>query len=139
MGKQFLTSMINNSATWTGKAASDIADIRGMAVKYDTNGEIVLASTAGEAVVGIGLMTGGDAEGKVPAGADVDFQIKEIGQAMAGAAIAVGAEVAVDAKGCLVTAKAGDFVLGTALRAASAAGVYFPVQINKLGYKPSAS
>lgn len=139
MGKQFYASQINNSATIVDKAASEIADARGKAVKYDESGKLVLASTAGEAVIGIALITTGDPEGKVLAGEDVDVQIKDIGQVVAGAAIAKGAEVTTDNKGCIVTAAAGNFIIGTALRAASGAGAYIPVQINKMGYKPSAS
>lgn len=133
----FLTASINSSPTLPLKAGADIEDVRFKALKFDANGNVVLASTAGEAFLGIAIPTTGDAEGKVKTGADVNVQIKDIGMAMAGAEVAAGAALATNAEGKLVTATAGQFVIGYALAPATAAGDIIEVQIAK-GYCPTA-
>ena len=130
----FMGTQINNSATIVDKASAEIADVRCKAVKYDADGGIVLCSTAGEAAIGIAIITAGDADGKVLKGGDVDIQVKDIGLARAGAAIKKGAELATDANGCVVEATAGQFVIGTALEAGNE-GKFVRLQINKIGYK----
>ena len=69
------------------------------------------------------------------AGTDVDIQIKDIGKWVAGEEIAAGTELATDAEGKAVAAKAGDFIDGTALSNATEAGTWVKVQIIKAGYK----
>ena len=128
----YTSTGINNSATIVEKAGAAIEGGIGKAVKYDSNGDVVLASVAGEAVIGLAILTNAEIIAK---GEDVDIQVKEIGKAVAGAEIAKGAELAVDANGALVTATGGQFVIGTALQAATAAGQIINVQITKY-YKP---
>lgn len=130
---------INTTATITAEAASKIDDVRCKAVKYDENGKLVLAK-AGETFIGIALPNPYDSNinGTVEAGKQIDVQIKEIGFAKAGAAVAVGAALASDANGKLVTAKAGDFVIGYALTSASADEDIIQVQIAKSYYPTTA-
>lgn len=100
-----------------------------------SSGNVVLCSVAGEAALGVGILTNDET---IASGQDVDIQIKDIGVVCAGAAIAKGAELAVDANGKFVTATAGQFVVGIALEAATAAGIMIRAQICRLGYKPAA-
>lgn len=123
----YTTTGINTSATIVGAAAAEIKNVAGKAVKF-TGGKVAVATTAGEVVMGIAVLTSADV---IAAGEDVDIQIKEIGKAVAGAEIAVGAELATNATGALVTATAGQFVVATALEAATAAGQIINVQLTK--------
>ena len=68
---------------------------------------------------------------------DIDIQVKDIGKWTAGEEITAGTELAADAEGRAVAAKAGDFILGVALGNASEAGTWMKVQIIKAGYKPA--
>lgn len=133
-GKVFMTTQINNSPTISVPAGAAIADVRGVMVKYDATGAIVPASVAGEAVIGMGIITNGE---NIPKGADVDIQIKDIGLVEAGAAIAAGDEIATNAAGKAVKATDGQFVLGFAKEAAAAGDLFF-VAIAKY-YKPEAA
>lgn len=135
MAKQIFGTAINNSPTLCGVAAAEIADVRGKAVKFDDNGKIVLASKAGEIVAGIAIPTAGDPEGKVRAGGTVDYQIKDCGIAIAGAEIKAGVPVMTDANGNVITATAGNFVIGFALNSAEADD-WVQIQISK-GYFPT--
>lgn len=117
---------INTSATIV-EAAGAAADYRGKAVKIDENGKAALAG-AGEVAIGVGIITNSDT---TKVGEDVDIQVKEIGLGIAGAEIKKGAELASDSEGKLVTAAGGNFVIGTALEDATAAGVYIRIQITK--------
>ncbi len=85
-------------------------------------------------MIGISLI---ETDETVEKGMDVDIQIKDIGKWAAGEAITVGAELAADAEGRAVPAKAGDFIVGVALSNASEAGTWVKVQIIKAGYKPA--
>jgi len=128
MGKTYLTSQINESPTITEKAGAKIAsDARGLFVKYDENGNVIPASTEGEKVIGVTIITNSEA---IEAGQDVDIQVKEIGLARAGAAIKKGDEVMAGADGKAAVATAGKFVVGTALEAAEA-GQFFYMQVSK--------
>lgn len=127
MGKTYMTSQINNSATIIEKAGANIADVRCKFVKYDANGDVVLASTAGEAVLGVAIITNSE---NLKTGDDVTVQVKDIGLAKAGAAITKGAEIATDANGTAATAVSENFVIGVALQAA-AAGEFFYFQLVK--------
>ena len=122
----YLATSINESPVIVEKAGAAIADVRGKAVKFDTNGNIVLAG-AGEAAIGVGIMTNDE---NIAAGADVHVQIKDIGLVCAGAAIKKGAKLAADANGALITAT-GDNAVAIALGAAAAAGVYIQAIILK--------
>lgn len=136
MNKTYLLASINNSPTVSLKAGADIEDVRFKAVKYDADGNAVLTSTAGEVFLGIALPTTGDAVGKVKAGDDIDIQIKDMGMAVAGGAIAIGSPLAANNAGQLVTASAGNFVIGYAMEAATKAGDIITVQVAK-GYCPT--
>lgn len=129
----YLATSINNSAVITEKAGSAIADVRGKAVKYDGNGDVVLAA-AGEAALGIGILTNDESTAQ---GADVDIQIKDIGMVLAGAPnIKKGDELASDASGKLIKATGGQYVIATALEASSAADTYIKAMITR--YKTTA-
>ena len=132
MAKTYMTSQINTSPTIIEEAGAAITDVRGKFVKYST-GKVILASTAGEAVIGVGIITNSE---NIPSGGDVTVQVKDIGLALAGGSIAKGAEIATDANAKAVTATAGDFVIGVALEAA-ASGDMFYFQMVKY-QKPSA-
>ena len=134
----FLNNQINPSPTRYTKAGAAIEDVRFKAVKFDENGNTVLATAGTDVILGIAIATTGNANGKVAVGDQVDVQIKECGYAMAGGKIAVGSPVAAGADGKLVTAASGNFVLGYAITAASADGDIFEIQIAK-GYCPTAS
>ena len=123
----YTAASINNSPTIVAPAAAK-KDVRCRGIKLDDNGNAVVASTAGEVVIGIALLTNDE---EVAEGHDVDIQVKEIGLALAGAEIKPGAELAVDATGALQTATSGQFVVATALEAAEVAGRFINVQITK--------
>ena len=133
MAKTYMTAQINESPTITEKAGAEIkSDARGLFMKYDENGNVIPASTAGEKVIGVSIITNSDAIAK---GQDVDIQVKEIGLARAGAAIKKGDEVTAGADGKAAVAEGGNFVVGTALEEAEA-GQFFYMQITKF-YKPA--
>ena len=134
--KAYLTASINNSATLAIKAGAEIADVRFKAVKLDAYGNAVLASVKGEAFLGIAIPTTGNAEGKVAKGGIIDVQIKDIGLAVAGAAVEAGKPLTTDANGKLVAAASGNFIIGYALDAAKADGDIISVQVAK-GYYPT--
>lgn len=141
MGKNFNGTQINQSATIVEKAGAAIADVRNRILKYDEDGNVVLATAGTDLPVGIAIIEAGandvtgDTSGSVAAGEDVDIQVKDIGYVLAGAAIAKGAEVAAGADGKAATAAAGDYVLGIALGAAEADG-YVRIRIER--YQKSA-
>lgn len=122
----YLATSINESPVIVEKAGAAIADVRGKAVKFDTNGAIVLAG-AGEAAIGVGIMTNDE---NIEKGHDVHIQIKDIGLVCAGAEIKKGAKLSADASGALITASNGEAV-AIALDAAAAAGVYIKAIILK--------
>lgn len=127
----YTATQISNSATivrTAGATISNPVDVRGKAVKFDASGDVVVASTAGEAVAGIAILTNNEV---VKAGDDIDIQVKDIGVAIAGAEITAGAELAVDANGKLAPATAGQFVIATALESVDAADKFIRVQITK--------
>lgn len=121
---------INDSPTIVGAASAAITDGEFLATKYSSD-KIAVCDTLGEHAVGI-IIPGQD---NIPADGDVTVQIKDIGRWKAGAAIAVGAELATDASGKAVTAVTGNFIFAIALEAATAADQIILVQIIKAGYK----
>lgn len=120
----YTSNMINPSPTIVGKAGAAITDVRGKAVKFNSSGKLVLCSTANEEFIGVALVTNDE---NIASGQDIDVQIKDIGVAVAGGAIAAGDPLATDANGKLVkTTTSGAFVIGHALAdAASGALVRF--------------
>lgn len=115
----YLATSINTSPVIVEPAGEAIADVRGAAVKFDDNGNIVLAA-AGDTPVGVGLLTN---DVTLAAGADVNVQHYGIGAVLAGAAIKKGAGLAVGTNGAFVPATSGTPV-AIALQAAPAAGAY---------------
>lgn len=136
MGRNFNGVQINQSPTIVEKAGADIADCRNRIMKYDEDGNVVLATAGTDIPVGIALIEAGQNDisgvdsGKVVSGEDVDIQIKDIGYALAGADIAKGAEVAAGVEGKAAVAVSGDYVLGIALSTA-VEGSYIRIQIGK--------
>lgn len=126
----FNGTTINDSPVIVGKATAALSGAEFLAVKFDTSGGIVKASTAGEATLGLLPAE----QGNIAAGDDVTVQIKECGLWKAGAAVAAGALLTTDANGKAKTAAAGNFILAVALEAASAADEVIKVQICKAGY-----
>jgi len=100
-------------------------------VKYDTNGNVVLSNTAGEAIAGI-IVTG-DVGDTLPMGASVTIAITAITPALASGVIAKGAFVSSNGDGSIKTAVTDEAIVGQALEAATAAGDLIRVQILKGG------
>ena len=136
MAKNYNGVQINPSPTIVEKAGADIADCRNRIMKFDDNGNVVLAAAGTDIPVGIAIIEAGYNDisgvesGKVKAGDDVDILIKEMGVVLAGASIKKGQEVAAGADGLAAVAAAGNYVLGIALDNAEA-NEYLPVQIAK--------
>ena len=125
-----LGTSINPTPTITLEAGADLTKMRYRALAV--NGGKLVAPTAGANVIGIAI---GETDETVKAGEDVDVQIKDIGKWEAGETIAIGDELATDASGKAVKAKTGNFIVGVAVSAASAAGTLVKVQVAKMGYK----
>lgn len=128
----YFGSSINDSPTVVLPAGDYIENARAIALAIKDGA--VVKPEAGALVIGISLI---ETDETVEKGMDVDIQIKDIGKWAAGEAITVGAELAADAEGRAVPAKAGDFIVGVALSNASEAGTWVKVQIIKAGYKPA--
>lgn len=126
----FYGNTINDSPVIVGKATDKLEGAEFLAVKFDANGGIVKASTAGEAALGLLPAE----QGNIDAGNDVTVQIKECGLWKAGAAVAAGALLTTDAAGKCKTAATGNFILAVALESASAADEIIKVQICKAGF-----
>ena len=136
MNRNFNGTQINQSVTITEKAGAEIKDVRNRIVKYDENGNVVLAAAGTDIPVGIALIEAGynditgAASGKAASGDDVDIQIKDIGFVLAGAEIKKGQEVTAGADGKAAVAAAGNYVLGIALNHVMENG-YCKVQITE--------
>lgn len=128
----YLGSSINDSPTIVLPAGDNIENARAIALAIKDGA--VIKPEAGAHVIGISLI---ETDETVDKGIDVDIQIKDIGKWVAGEEITVGTELAADAEGRAVPAKAGDFIVGVALSNASEAGTWVKVQIIKAGYKPA--
>lgn len=136
MGTNFNGTMINQSVTIAEKAGADIADVRNLILKYDEDGNVVIAANGTAPLLGLSIIEGGyndisGAEsGKVKKGDDLEIQIKDIGYAIASAEIKKGKEVTATTGGKAAVAKAGEYVIGVALNSVSAGG-YSRIQIAK--------
>ena len=136
MGTNFNGTMINQSVTIAEKAGADIADVRNLILKYDEDGNVVIAANGTAPLLGLSIIEGGyndisGAEsGKVKKGDDLEIQIKDIGYAIASAEIKKGQEVPATTGGKAAVAKAGEYVIGVALNSVSAGG-YSRIQIAK--------
>lgn len=133
MATYFGTS-INESPTIVLPAGAKLEDARGIALAI--SGGKVVKPAAGANVIGLSII---ETDETVEDGAVVDIQIKDIGKWAAGEALAAGTELAADAEGRAVAAKAGDFIVAVALGSAEKAGTFIPVQIIKAGYMPAAA
>ena len=125
----FVGTSINKSPTIAGVAGAKIEGGAGKAVKFDSSGNIILCSTAGEAALGFLILQTADT---VNQGDSVTVQICAIGQLAAGGTFVAGDFLAVDANAKLVKAAAGNYVVGQAL-SAGAAGGFAQVDICKGG------
>ena len=127
---------INPSATIVEAAGVAIDDCRNRIMKYDENGNVVLATAGSEIPLGIAIIEAGynditgQESGKVAQGDDVDIQIKEMGVVIAGVEIKKGQEITAGADGKAAVAASGNYVLGIALTNATAEG-YLHIQIAK--------
>lgn len=136
MAKNYNGVQINPSPTIVEKAGAAIEDCRNRIMKYDANGDVVLATAGADIPVGIAIIEAGYNDisgvesGKLAKGDDVDIQIKEMGVVLAGAAIKKGQEVTAGANGLAAVAAAGNYVLGIALESAKE-NEFVPVQITK--------
>lgn len=136
MAKNYNGVQINPSATIVEKAGAEIADVRNRIVKYDENGNVVLAAAGTDMPMGIAIIEAGYNDisgvqsGKVAIGEDVDVLVKDMGVVLAGAAIKKGQEVAAGANGLAAVAASGNYVLGIALDTVEANN-FLPIQIAK--------
>lgn len=136
MAKNFNGTQINNSATIVEKAGAEITDCRNKIMKYDENGNVVLATAGTDIPIGVALIESGcndisGAEsGKVATGDDVDILVKDIGFVLAGATITKGQEITAGENGLAAVAAAGNYVLGIALSSAKE-NEYCRIQITK--------
>ena len=136
MAKNYNGVQINPSATIVEKAGAEIADVRNRIVKFDDNGNVILATAGTDIPAGIAIIEAGYNDisgveaGKVKAGDDVDILIKDMGVVLAGAAIKKGQEVTAGANGLAAVAASGNYVLGIALDTVEA-NDFLPVQIAK--------
>ena len=134
--RNFHGLQINSTPTIVRKAGADIDDVRNLIMKYDGNGDLVLATDGTDIPVGAAIIEAGYNDisgataGMVKKGEDVTVQIKEIGYVIAGAEIKEGQEVAAGAGGKAVPAATGNYVLGIALNSVAADG-YLEVQFTK--------
>lgn len=136
MKRNYHGVQINPSPTIVEVAGADIADCRNRIMKYDENGNVVLATAGADMPVGIAIIEAGynditgQEAGKVKAGHDVDIQIKDMGVVIAGEEIKKGQEIAAGAGGLAAVAASGDYVLGVAITNAKAEG-FLHIQIAK--------
>lgn len=136
MGKNFNGTQINQSPTISEKAGADVADIRNLILKYDTDGNVVVAADGTAPLLGVSIIEGGYNDisgveaGNVKKGEDVDILIKDIGFVIASAEIKKGQEVTATTGGKAAVAAAGDYVIGVALNNVSAGG-YSRLQLSK--------
>lgn len=128
----YMSTGINNSPTIVDKAGAALSNGAFKLMKRDAGGKFVIASVAGERVVGVAIAS---TPVSVATNDDLTVQIKDIGYVKAGDAVAKGAEITTDTSGRAVTATNGAFIVGEALTAAGAADDIIQVQITKAGYK----
>lgn len=134
--RNFNGVQINPSPTIVEQAGAVIEDCRYRIMKYDENGNVVLATAGTDMPVGIALIEAGynditgQESGKVAIGDDVDILIKDMGVVIAGTEIKKGQEIAAGADGLAAVAASGDYVIGIAITNAAAEG-FLHIQIAK--------
>jgi len=124
-----LTSFIHDSPTIYANAGVQIDSPAHKAVKFDANGNVVLANNGQDA---IGLILSSTLD-PIAQGAPVHILIKYIGLADAGGEIAAGDLVTINSTGQAVKAASGNFIFGRAFTSVGAAGEAVQVQINHMG------
>lgn len=136
---EYLTAFIDNSPTRRETLGENIENAPHKAVMYNTDGNIVLATDA-EKAVGILLsdthQTNINGTMTAKKGEETTVLIKNIGLLEAGAAIAKGDLVTINATGQGEPATAGSFIFGRAFTAAAAKGELVQVQICPAGTMP---
>lgn len=130
MPSTYFGTSINESPTVVFPAGEKLEAARGIALAIKDGA--VVKPAAGANVIGISLI---ETDEVVEQGDDVDIQIKDIGKWAAGEEITAGTELATNADGKAVAAKAGDFIVAVALSNAASEGTWIKVQIIKGGYK----
>ena len=136
MAKNVNGVQINQTVTIAEKMGAAVDDVRNLILKYDTNGNAVLATDGTAVPIGISLIESGYNDvtgvesGKIAVGDDIEIQVKDIGYVIAGEAISKGDIVTAGTGGKAAVASSGDYALGVALGDASANG-YVRVQICK--------
>lgn len=134
--KNYNGVQINQTPTIVEQAGGAIDDVRNRIMKFDDDGNVVLATAGTDIPVGIAIIEAGynDISGKesgyVAKGDDVDILIKDIGVVLAGASIKKGQEITAGANGKAAVAVSGNYVLGFARHNAEA-DEYLQVQIAK--------
>ena len=103
------------------KAGADLSAAQYKAVKFDVNGNIVLAGAGEDA---LGILQDDPANGQVGT-----VKVYGVSKAIAGAAVARGAQVTPDAQGRVVAAAMGNTVIGKTLAAATGANEVIPVLV----------
>ena len=138
--KQYLNAFMNNSATIRDVLAADVTDAPHKAATYDAEGKLTLPAADGDPAIGILLSdTAANDSGVSKAGTEVDVLIKDIGLALAGGAIKKGEHLTATTTGAVQKAAAGNFILGIAMTATTAAGELVQIQMTKSGYEKAAS
>lgn len=134
MNKQYLNAFMNNSATIRDVLKEDIKDAPHKAVTYNDEGLLIVPVQDGDPALGL-ILSDAPAtyEGVTKKGTEVDVLIKDIGLAVASAAVKKGDLVTTATEGKLKKAEAGNFIFGIALTAAAEDGDTFQVQITKGG------
>ena len=141
--RNYRGAQFNQSISIAELAGAAIEDVRNLIMKYDENGNVVLATAGTDIPVGVATIEAGynditgQTSGKVEVGDQVDILIKDRVVVLAGGTVKKGQEVAAGAGGMAVAAAGGDYVLGFALRNAEA-GEYLEIQISKY-QKPGSS
>lgn len=134
-GKQYLNVFMNNSATIRDVLAADVQDAPHKAVAYNTDGKLALPATDGDPAIGVVLCDAPvNSSGVTPTGTEIDVLIKDIGLIEAGAAVTKGDLLTVTTDGTIRKAAAGEYILGIAMTAATAAGELAQVYITHGGY-----
>lgn len=110
---------------WSGVASSDFSSSQYCAAVLDATGQWALA---GAGVNADGIMQDAPVIGRVGGVA-----VYGVSKAVAGAAVAAGAEVMANASGQLIAATAGNFGIGKAVTAASGVGILFSVLLRPGG------
>lgn len=119
LSKTYSTTQINDSSVIALTTGEAITDVRCRAVKFDENGNVVLAA-AGDKPFGVGIITNNV---NVAEGDYVDVQYKNIGLVYTGGQFTKGQPLSVDANGCFIAATTGA-VAAIALETSGGAGVY---------------